>query len=429
MQSLSLFLYQLLLPLVWILVHTIGLIPRRIRANVLVRRGLLKRTAAAIAQLPEPRVRRVWIHCASMGEFEAIRPLARKLRARGEQVLLTFYSTSGPTTLLRSGQSVDEADWIGYLPFDLPWTARAFVRTLAAELMIVTKHDLWYNHLRQAHKAGCRVAFINANFHPDSHFAKPLLRAFNRATLANCDRIASVSEAMAERFRDLLDGLDVPVCAPGETRFDRVVERARNSEACAQLPAGFSDDHFVWVMGSSWAPEEELVLPLFAQLFERHPKLRLLLVPHEPDEKHLAASDTLLKSLGLRYKRLSHCAGEWDQGDSVLLVDRMGLLAGLYACASLAIVGGGFTTGVHSVIEPAAFSLPVLFGPKCQVAQEAQDLLVCGGGALLGGSEESGALLASLVEDAKRREEMATAAAALVRSRMGATDALLRLLD
>ena len=291
MQSLSLLLYQLLLPLLWLLLHSLGMIPRRIRVNILARRGLLRRAALELASLPAAKGRRVWLHCASMGEFEAVRPLARRLRERGDQVLLTFFSTSGPETLLRSGQAVDEADWIGYLPFDLPWTARRFVHLLGADLLLVTKHDLWYNHLRQAKVAGCRVAFINANFHPDSHFAKSILRPFNRATLSCCHLIASVSEEMAARFRELLKGLDLPVHAPGETRFDRVIERARSSNACEVLPNGFREGADIWVLGSSWPPEEELVLPLFAELRERHPELRMLLVPHQPDEAHLSASE------------------------------------------------------------------------------------------------------------------------------------------
>jgi 3-deoxy-D-manno-octulosonic-acid transferase len=231
---------------------------------------------------------------------------------------------------------------------------------------------------------------------------------------------------MAERFRALLRDVPVEIEVCGDSRFDRVVERARESRALDRLPAGFLDGERI-VGGSTWEPDEDLLLPAFAELWRERPDLRLLLVPHEPREPQLERLAQRLDELGLRHLRLSALdqGRVWD-GEPVLIVDQVGLLAGLYASASVAWVGGGFTTGVHSVIEPAAFGLPVLFGPRHHVSQEAQDLLACGGAREISSLAEARAQVRLLLEDSAERAAIGAAATRLVESRTGTS---LRLLE
>jgi 3-deoxy-D-manno-octulosonic-acid transferase len=410
-------LYRLLTLPAWLLLVTAARLLPRVRENLAARRGWARRLRGELAALPPERRHPVWIHCASMGEFEAIRPLARALRDRGLGVALSFFSTSGPRHL----KGEVEADLVCYLPFDTPWAARRFQALLQPALGIVTKHDLWPNHLIEARRRGVPLWFVNANFHPRSWLASPLLRPFLRRLLPHFEWIATVSPARAGRFRDLLRDLPVQVEAPGDSRFDRVVERARESRAAERLPAAFRAGPLL-VAGSTWEPDEQLLLPAFAALHHRHPELRLLLVPHEPRPPQLERLERQLAELGLEALRLGALEeGTAYAGQPVLIVDQVGLLAGLYAGASAAWVGGGFTTGVHSVIEPAAFGLPVLFGPRHHVSQEAQDLLACGGAAELRGPEDAAAWLDRLFDDGEARRAMGRAAATLVAGRTGAT--------
>jgi 3-deoxy-D-manno-octulosonic-acid transferase len=417
-----LILYRLLSLPAWLLLMTVARLLPKVRENLAARRGWERRLREDLALLPAGGPRPVWIHCASMGEFEAIRPLARGLRAGGLRVAITFFSTSGPRHL-KGGV---EADWVGYLPFDTPRAARRFLGLLRPCLALVTKHDLWPNHLAEAARRGVPLWFINANFHPRSRLASAWLRPFHRELLSLFEWIAAVSPVMAGRFRELLAGLPAQVEAPGDSRFDRVVERARESRAAERLPLAFREGGPLLVAGSTWEPDEQALLPAFAALRARVPELRLLLVPHEPVAAQLERLERQLEALGLSSLRLSRLeGGEAWQGQPVLIVDQVGLLAGLYAAATAAWVGGGFTTGVHSVIEPAAFGLPVLFGPRHHVSQEAQDLLACGGAREVADGEAAAHWLELLFTDEAARRAMAEAALALVKTRTGVTDLLL----
>lgn len=414
-------LYRLLSVPAWLLLVTVGRLLPRVRENLAARRGWEARLRRDLAALPAGGGALVWIHCASMGEFEAIRPLARTLRREGLRVALSFFSTSGPRHL----RGEIEADLVAYLPFDTPWSARRFVRCLNPGLAIVTKHDLWPNHLLAAARRGVPLWFINANFHARSRLASRWLRPFHRALLARFAWIATVSPVMAARFHELLAGLAVEISAPGDSRFDRVVERARESRAAERLPEAFRQGGPLLAAGSTWEPDELALLPAFAALRARVPGLRLLLVPHEPRGPQLERLERQLEGLGLAGLRLSALEeGGRYRDQPVLIVDQVGLLAGLYAAAQAAWVGGGFTTGVHSVIEPAAFGLPVLFGPRHHVSQEAQDLLARGGAGEVAGPEEAAAWLERLFTDEEARRTMAEASAALVRERTGATTVL-----
>lgn len=418
---LTLLLYRILSGPAWLLLMALGRLLPRVRENIAARRGWVGELRRLRADRG-PQWRPVWIHCASMGEFEAIRPLARRLRGEGLPVALTFFSTSGPRHL-KGGV---EADWTGYLPFDTVPAAWLFQRLMRPRIGLITKHDLWPNHILAARRAGVPLLFVNANFHSRSRLASPRLRGFHRALLVSFQWVGAVGPQMAARFGRLLAGLPVEVEAAGDSRFDRVVERARESRALDRLPAGFLEGPRV-VGGSTWEPDEDLLLDAFAALRREVPDLRLLLVPHEPTEAALARLRSRLEALGLAHLRLGEVeTGVAWNGQPVLLVDRVGLLAGLYAGARAAWVGGGFTTGVHSVIEPAAFGLPVLFGPRHHVSQEAQDLLAGGGGLEVADAQAVREALREVVLDDAAHGRRAAAALTLVASRTGATERLLR---
>jgi 3-deoxy-D-manno-octulosonic-acid transferase len=378
----SLFYNLLLRPLALVLLYGPGLLGARLRSNLLARHGQIARLEQALAARPLPPSSadrpRVWLHCASMGEYEGIRPLATALRERGCVTVLSFFSISG----MRNLQPDHGFDQVFYLPLDGWFAVRRLVRALRPDVFVLTKHDLWWNLLRRLSAENCRLLFINANYHSRAHFDRRLLRVFYRLLLGEFHGIHPVNTVAERRFREFLAGTPAAarVSALGETRFDRVLERMRSSTGADLLPGSFHRERFVLVAGSTWPRDEALLLPALARARELHPGLCLLLVPHEPTAEHLGSSEALCRKLGLSCSRLSGLEpASACQDLAVLIVDRIGVLAGLYRVGQLAWVGGGFTTGVHSVIEPAAYGIPVLFGPAHHVSQEASRLLAAGG--------------------------------------------------
>ncbi|MCB1045576.1 MAG: hypothetical protein KDC10_00125 [Calditrichaeota bacterium] len=421
--------YNLLLrPLGLLLLYGPGLLVVRIRRNLFARHGDLRRLRRELAKRPLPESSadrpRVWLHCASMGEYEGIRPLASALKARGCVTILSFFSISGMHNL-KPDHGFDQ---VCFLPLDGWFAVRALVRTLRPDVFVVTKHDLWWNLLRRLSREGCALLFINANYHNRAHFDRRLLRGFYRSLLGRFDGIHPVNALAERRFRALLAGTPAAerVSALGETRFDRVLERMRAASGAEMLPAQFASGSTVLVAGSTWPRDEAVLLPAVARAREQYPDLRLLLVPHEPSVSHLDQSTALCQRLGLTVLRLAEFeAGTPYTNQPVFLIDRIGLLAGLYRVGQLAWVGGGFTTGVHSVIEPAAYAIPVIFGPAHHVSQEASRLLAAGGAFEVAEESRLRQLFDLMLGEPSRRLHHGRAALKVVEQSTGATTRIL----
>lgn len=377
------------------------------------RRGVLRRIAAWAPNRDATRPL-VWFHAPSVGEgLQARAVMEALLRERPDaQLVHTFFSPSAEP--LARSLPVDLAD---YLPIDLPGEVGRALDLIRPDVIAFSKSDVWPNLTREAARRGIRLALLSGTVPAGSSRLAAPARTLLRPAYARLDRAAAISAADAERLR----GLGVRPAAlsvMGDAHFDRVLARVDASDPDSALlrPLRAARDAAAagptLVAGSTWPPDEErLVAALLAARAGGVP-LRLVLVPHEPTPEHLADAEARLARGGLRAERLSLVGERWD-GDAVLLVDRLGVLGHLYALADVAYVGGGWgTAGLHSVLEPAAFGLPVLFGPRHANAREAGEL-VSGGGAISvsKGEELTVALLGFLRDDARRRSAGAAARA------------------
>jgi 3-deoxy-D-manno-octulosonic-acid transferase len=247
-------------------------------------------------------------------------------------------------------------------------------------------------------------------------------RALLAPAYARLHHVAAISPEDAERF----GALGVPAqrrSVMGDARFDQVWARAaavdRTSLLLAPL-AGFAG--VTLVAGSTWPPDEEQLLPAVRSVIDAGHPLRLVLVPHEPTPAHLAAAEARLDALGLRHARLAAVLTGAAVPD-VVVVDRVGVLGDLYAAADLAYVGGGFgTAGLHSVLEPAAFGVPVLFGPRHANAREAAELIALGGAVVAADGAALRETLAALASDAADRARGGAIAREYVRAGLGAAE-------
>ncbi len=384
------------------------------------RRELMTRLLAAA-----PLVRGgVWLHATSVGEYEQARPILRRLRELGVGPLaVTHFSPSGR----EYAAAHPEADVHDYLPLDRAADMRELLDAWRPRALVFVKYDCWPNLVAAAGEAGVPVVLLSGALPPGSLRRHPLLRPFYRDLFDRFARIGVGSPADRDRFvADL--GVHAPVVVSGDTRAEQVLLRY-DAAAADALPARLA----AWgeqrlVLGSTWPPDEALWWPVLPDLLDERPGLRIVLVPHEPSPARVAG---LLAAAARRGVAAAALSG-WVEGAGaprdvrLLVVDRVGALAGIYRAATAAYVGGSFTTGVHSTLEPAAAAVPVGFGPRIANAEEALTLTALGSGTIPGAGTilrdppGAAAWLRRLLDDPDARRRAGGAARGVVEAQRGA---------
>ncbi len=354
----------------------------------------------------------VWFHAASLGEFEQGRPLMERLRREHpeKRILLTFFSPSG----YEVRKDYAGADLVCYLPFDTPLNARRFVRLVQPEKAFFIKYEFWHHYIDELHRAGVPVYSVSSIFRNDQIFFRPYGRGYARV-LHHFNHFFVQNEAS----RRLLNSLGVTqVSVTGDTRFDRVID-IRNQAKSLPLAAALTGDSRTIVAGSTWPPDEEILIPYF----NRHPELKLIIAPHEVNEERLRSIEQRLKRPALRY---SQATLESSAQADCLIIDGYGLLSSLYRYATLAYVGGGFGVGIHNVPEAAVYGVPVFFGPNNQRFREARDLINEGGSFEVTSADDFQAQADRLLADERALAKSGQAAGDYIRRNSGATEAIFR---
>ena len=330
----------------------------------------------------------VWFHAASVGESLQADSVLRQLRRLRPdcQVAYTHFSPSAASLAARL--TVDVAD---YLPYDLPDSVDCLLRALQPDVLVFAKLDLWPELSTRASTTGTEVAIVAATVSRGSG----RLRWPARTLLTSGYKAVAAAAAISADDATRLAGLGVPaerIRVLGDPRFDSVLERVAGVDPADPLLV-FGHGAPTLVAGSTWPSDEAVLLRAFAGVRRRNQDARLILVPHEPTQAHLSAVESMAAGLGLpRAVHLSSAGGPTP----FLLVDQVGVLAALYGSGTMAYVGGGFRrAGLHSVLEPAAWSVPVVFGPRWRNSRDAELLLRAGGAVSLpaGSTRRSAAML------------------------------------
>ncbi|HEX6039883.1 3-deoxy-D-manno-octulosonic acid transferase [Longimicrobium sp.] len=384
------------------------------------RAGVLERLETWARTHREPARPLVWFHAPSVGEGLQARAVVQAFRARSPdaQVAYTFFSPSA-----ESFARTVQADVADYLPLDLPGDVRRALDALRPDVIAFSKTDVWPVLTREAKARGVRLAMLSGTLPASSSRLGGPARALLAPAYARLDVAAAISPDDADRF----GALGVPADrrrVMGDARFDQVWARARGVDRASSLLSLFDGfDGVTLVAGSTWPADEERLVPALASLIEAGHRLRAILVPHEPTLAHVEALEARLRGAGITDAfRLSQVAVGALAGTAVV-VDRVGVLGDLYALADVAYVGGGWgTAGLHSVLEPAAFGAPVLFGPRHANAREAAELIARGGAFELSPDQSAAARILPLIEDAARRRAAGDAARAYVEANMGAAE-------
>jgi 3-deoxy-D-manno-octulosonic-acid transferase len=361
---------------------------------------------------------RFWIHNSSMGEFEQAKPIVSKLKERFPDchVIVSFFSPSG----LAHVHNYADADHLCYLPLDTRRNAARFVETIRPDAAIVIRHDFWPNHLKALNHRNVPLLLANCSIRHQTHFRwRPVLEV-NRYLYGSFDEVLTISQEAADLFRHYRLGAG-KVTVVGDTRYDQVVKRAQTAEASVSPLRKLKGARLGFVMGSTWPSDESVLIGALCRLKEENLLPWLVFVPHEPTEEHLSLLESELGTCGFHSQRLSKVQSSEKHGDA-LLVDRIGILASLYALGDLAFVGGGFGPGVHNVLEPAALGNVVLYGPRSTNSYEAGQLARRGVGFVVNNSEDVYTLLHDFLQDKSKRTTLGKHAMDLVAQNVGATD-------
>jgi 3-deoxy-D-manno-octulosonic-acid transferase len=311
------------------------------------------------------------------------------------------------------------ADVADYLPLDLPEEVGRALDALRPDALVFSKTDVWPNLTREAAVRGVPMALLSATLPASSTRLRAPARAWLSAAYRRLDVVAAISPGDAERFAALGVSPERRTVM-GDAHFDRVWARAAGVDRDSDLLRGLRAPGRVTLLaGSTWPADEDRLLTALPAA--GGPRWRLVLVPHEPTPEHLRRLEARLDAAPHAHRRLG--TPEPADGADVVVVDRVGILGELYAAADVAYVGGGWgTAGLHSVLEPAAFGLPVVFGPRHSNAREAAELVAAG--AAISPTDAAGlrSALLDLLRDPERRRAMGAEAAAYVRAGLGAAE-------
>ena len=440
MYTIAIYLYQLMVMLAF---------PFNKKARTILRGQ--RNTYKILKQQVDKNARYVWFHAASLGEFEQGRPLMERFRREHPEykILLTFFSPSG----YEVRKNYPGADIICYLPFDTPSNVYRFLHLIRPEMAFFIKYEFWADYMWACHHYHIPFYSISCIFRPNKIF----FRWYGK-TYARVLRHVTHFFVQDEQSRELLakKGYTDNVTIVGDTRFDRVIDIARQAkdlplveQFCQGAPFAFSRERshsdndastvasrssapltsnrerssapFVFVAGSSWAPDEDIIIPYF----NNHPEMKLILAPHVIDESHLQQIEQKLRRPSLRY---TEATKENSDKADCLIINCFGLLSSIYRYAQVAYVGGGFGVGIHNVPEAAVYGIPVLIGPNNKNFREAQDLLRMGGCFEITGQTLFNAVVDKLSNDQQLRNTRGVICKDYITSNAGASDIIFRTL-
>ncbi len=350
----------------------------------------------------------IWLHAASLGEFEQARPVLESLREQhpDHRLLVTFFSPSG----YEVRKNYAGADVVAYLPLDTPANARRFVALAKPRLVLFVKYEFWANYLLELKTQNVPTVLFSAVFRPGQAFfrwygvfQRSLLMCFSHILVQNQKSVLLLQSAGYEA-----------VTLAGDTRFDRVADIAASAQTFPTIET-FCADIPTLITGSVW-PDDMAVLVPFLNSFAG--PLRVVIAPHEIDAEQISRWRGQLTQPSVLYSELAN-----QQADSqarYLFIDNVGMLASLYQYGQFAFVGGGFKRGgLHNILEPATFGLPVFYGPVIDKFPEALALVSEGGAFLV--SDNFAADFRKLYYNPAERTRVGAVSRGYVQRNIGAT--------
>jgi 3-deoxy-D-manno-octulosonic-acid transferase len=408
----------LLIPLFWTLLQIGSLINPKIRRGIQGRKKLFDQIERSVKKLSSSK--RIWFHSSSMGEFEQAKPIIASLREkyRDINIIVTFFSPSG----YDHSKNYKLADIITYIPFDTKKNARRFLDSINPTAVVFMRYDVWPNHIWESKSRKIPLFIANATMRTSSARFYPLIKNFHRFLFDNFTSILTVSSKDIDAFSKF--GLKrANMEAIGETRYDQVWQRSAEAKKRHLISPAILRGKKIFLAGSTWPEDQEILIPAIKKLLHYDSSIIVILVPHEPTIDTLDQIEIQFdkKNRTIRFSALN------DYNDErIIIVDSVGVLMALYQYAYVAYVGGSFRQGIHNVLEPAVYGIPVVYGPKYKNSQEALELVQRGGGFVINDQQECYKTLRILLDDKKANLAAGNIAMKLVKDNVGATERFIK---
>lgn len=354
-----------------------------------------------------------WFHFASLGEFEQGLPvlIAFKSKHPDIKIVLTFFSPSG----YEIRKHTPYADSVYYLPLDTANNAQKFIATINPSIAVFTKYEYWYHFFNELHQKNIPLYIISSIFRPAQIFFK-WYGGLHRTMLGFVTHFF----VQDENSKLLLQKLNIhQVSVSGDTRFDRVWANAQQYKSFPLIEE-FKSGQKVFIAGSTWPEDEELVV----QLISIYPDWKFIIAPHEISEEKINRLLDILPGSSIRYSQLTT-----DHLPQTLIIDNIGMLSSLYQYGNIAYIGGGFGAGIHNTLEAAAFGLPVIFGPNYDKFKEAKDMIALQVGFSIRNENELKKIVAYLIEDEKQYQAISKKIKEYVKEHTGATETIMAYLS
>lgn len=369
--------------------------------------------------------KRILFHCTSAGEWLQAVPIIEKLKALDPSlyIMVSFFSPSG----YKFARNPAEVDLKFYLPLDSGFQARRLFKLLQPDLWIISKFDIWPNHVMEASRLGIPIVVTSATLSADSRRDKGVSKGFNRLVYNKISHLFPIAEADKKRFQAMVPDESKYTLA-GDTRYDHVYNRGMRVNDAGDVTVFAPNGALTLIAGSTWPADEKHLLPALAKLCNEFPAIRVIVVPHELHDNHLRDIEQVFSRNGIQTQRYTEFSGSGTSTSRVVIFNTIGLLARLYKQTQIAYIGGSFGKGIHNVMEPAIFGQPVIFGPNHLNSYEAGELLKVGGAFTISNQQELYDKMALLIRDDTLRKAMGEKARNLIHDNIGATDIIINML-
>jgi 3-deoxy-D-manno-octulosonic-acid transferase len=403
MRTLWYVIYNLLgVPLIYLFFNVFGIFNSKVKDGLKGRRDLFSELSKSLQLLNKKNKKNIVIHSSSLGEYQQALPLVEELIKKNYNVILTFFSPSGYNNSKINLPEVIKT----YLPFDTISNTKKFLDIVNPETIIFMRYDLWYDFIYHAKKRGIKTVLANTRYdEKDRTWTFPVVSSFKKTMYRMIDTIFVIDEFDEKSYREKLSDDNIEIIKIGDSKFERVYQSSRNVFTGEIFSEEIIKNKKVFVMGSSWKDDEDVILPAIDKTLKFDSSLMTILVPHEPKETKITAIENVIedKYENIRSIRLSQISSYKDE--NFLIIDRIGILSKLYSIAYLSYVGGGFKSGLHNILEPAIFNMPVLFSNRVKNSDEDEILLNCGCGVLITDTKQFYRALRTFLNDKKLRDE------------------------